>query len=114
MENVEISSSRAFGPHMLMEGVYSRPIQKQEYLLTLVECAEDEAGEELHVVFYMLIMGRGREKAKKGKKGKDMKLGRWAFIVASFGSTISCSRRAAPSRNDRILIPPWNAFKLPR
>jgi len=59
MENVEISSSRVFGPYTSMEGVCSRPLPKQEYLLMLVECAEGEAGEELHVVFYMLIMGRG-------------------------------------------------------
>jgi hypothetical protein len=58
MENVEISSSRAFGPYMSMEGVCPRLLQKQEYLLTLVECAEGEAGEELHVVFHMLIVGR--------------------------------------------------------
>jgi len=59
MENVEISSSRVFGPYTSMEGVCSRPLPKQEYLLMLVECAEGEAGEELHVVFYMLIVGRG-------------------------------------------------------
>ena len=58
MENMEISSSRAFGPDMLIVGVCSRPVQKQEYLLTLVEYAEGEAGEELHVVFHMLIVGR--------------------------------------------------------
>jgi hypothetical protein len=55
MENVEISLMHI----VLMEGACSRPLQKQEYLLTLVECAEDKAGEELHVVFYMLIVGRG-------------------------------------------------------
>jgi hypothetical protein len=44
MENVEISSSRAFGPDMLIVGVCSRPVQKQEYLLTLVECAEGKGG----------------------------------------------------------------------
>ena len=58
MVDVEICSSRAFGPYMSMEGVCARPIQKQEYLFMLVECAEGEAGEELHVVFYMLIVGR--------------------------------------------------------
>ena len=64
MENVEISLMHI----VLMEGACSRPLQRQEYLLTLVECAEGEVGEELHVVFYMLIMGRGREKARKEKR----------------------------------------------
>jgi hypothetical protein len=76
---------------MLMEGACSRPLQQQEYLLTLMEGAEDEAGEALHVDFYMLIVGRGWEAGRKGGRREGRHCRRiseyegWEMGVHSYG-----------------------------
>lgn len=91
VENMEISSSGVCGPYKLTEGVCSWSHQRQEYLLTLVECAEDEAGEELHVVFYMLIVGRGWGTGRKGERREGRHCRRiseyegWEMGVHSYG-----------------------------
>jgi hypothetical protein len=100
---------------------------RQEYLLTLVECAEDEAGEELHVVFYMLIVGRGWGTGRKGErregrhcrpiseyKGWEMGVhsyGFWLYYIPWLSS--KCGKSMLHRAGTAVLILPWNSFRLP-